>query len=319
MKNYGIIICGCIMWMLVSCVQDAQLEEARLVSVEIDVKVEDNGVRLVGRLQNVGDWPIELIGFYLEREWQFSVFEKKIDLEKIELDVNGSFETLVDKNLYEGLSCKVYGYAIVGGRKYRSQSESFIAKGAAPMQVQRVELNPYRQPIRGELVVQGQNLSRFSDWIELKLDTTIVGYQNFRLKECTEERLVFEYSCAHIGTFPLRLQIGDQSQRLQDKLEIKGPILKGIPESVDVGVPIEFIFEDPYLMVDHFLGADVLQGNGYLQWVQQGNKKYVLFYSDSPSMVVQFIFWPDPRVLYNFVYCSPVEIKINDSGESNMK
>ena len=307
MKNYGVIIWGCIMWMLVSCVQDAQLEEARLVSVEIDVEVEDNGVRLVGRLQNVGDWPIELIGFHLEREWLL-YDKKRIDIEKIKLDVNGSFETLVDKNLYEGLSCKVYGYAMVGGNMYRSQSESFVAKGAAPMQVQQVEQHPDKNPTYGELVVRGQNLSRIPHWIKLELDTTIVGQQSFQLEECTEERLVFKYNCNHIGTFPLRLQIGDQSQRLQDKLEIKGPVLTGIPESVDVGIPVEFTFEDPYGMVGNYWGADVLQGNGYVEWIHRGNKTYALFHSDSPSMVVQF-FYSTP------VYYPPVEIKITDSWE----
>ena len=307
MKKYSYMLLGCMMWMFGSCVQDAQLEEVTLASVELEVKVENDGVKLMGQIQNVGKWPVEQYGFYLEREWQM-YGNKKTDIENIVLDASGAFETWVDNNLYDGLSCKVYSYAKIGGSLYRSQSESFVAKGAAEMLVESMEQHPDKNQVYGELVIQGKNLTRLSHLVKLELDTTIVGQQSFRLEECTEERLVFRYDCNHIGTFPLRLQIGDQSKRLQEHLEIKGPVLKGIPESIDVGVPVEFVVEDPYGMAGKYWGADILQGNGYVECIQQGNKQYAMFHSDSPSLVVQF-FCSTP------VYYPPVEIKITNPWE----
>ena len=307
MKKYSYLLLGCMMWMFVSCVQDAQLEEVTLASVGLEVKVENDGVKLMGQVQNVGDWPVEQYGFYLEREWQM-YGDKKTDIENIVLDASGAFETWVDNNLYEGLSCRVYSYAKIGGGLYRSRSESFVAKGAAKMQVESLEQHPDENPVYGELVIQGKNLTRLSHLIKLELDTAIVGQQSFRLEECTEERLLFRYNCNHIGTFPLRLQIGDQSQRLQDSLEIKGPELKGIPESIDVGVPVEFVVDDPYGMMSGYWGADILEGNGRVEWLESGGKTYALFHSDSPSLLVQFLY-SGP------VYFPPVEVKLTSSWE----
>ena len=178
------------------------------------------------------------------------------------------------------------------------------------MQIESMYVQPDKHQVTGTLVLQGKNLSRFSHLVELKLDTVIAGEQSFRLVKCSEEELTFNYTCCHIGSFPMRLAIGDQSQRLHDKLEIKGPVFNEIPESIGIGVPIELKVKDPYGMRFSYFKAEV-QGNNVLQdRLYYGGKEYITFETDSPSITVQFV-----GNAQHLIYFPPIEIKMESPWE----
>lgn len=305
MKNWKYIII--LSFGLNGCVEDAQLADNQMIGLDISVQVEENSIVLNADIApNSNPSKITERGFIFTHKDIVKWGKVEIYKDTIRVPDGSDFQARITEIFDEKIECQVFAYVETERKLFRSKTTDFIAGGNTEMQISSVKITSADKNTSGKIVIEGNHFSSYESAVSLNVDTLLPGDNYFSLRECSPQRLVFEYICCNIGTFPLRLKVREQEIQLTERLQVKGPSLKGfIPARPRINEYVEVLLDNPTDAQEY--GMKTEEGKPSAKFKMDNGKIYVKFQQVSPEAAIQ-IWYTDGE---NIVYMQPQSINFS--------
>lgn len=302
-------------FVLVSCVEDAELGEKDSVNSVVTAKVNEQSVLLHTNIGgfNIQDEVTER-GFVITRMDNDSEWEME---ETIKLPLDGPFESTVDNDLWRGLQCKAYAYVIAGRKKFRTATIDFRPQMGAKPIIKSVKITN-QEGINGTIEIEGDHLGRNSHNISLEVVENVLGKVICNPRTCTTNKIYFTFACCNIGTFTLRLNVNGYSTVLDQKITVDcahlnnfnpNPVF-GMPTPIDITVD-NGRKNSVNCVLDHTLkltSSNKLLADGSWTTVFTGKgKKHTASVSYNDGLYD--IYFPDQEVNYTYAWKQVATLK----------